>query len=503
MSPAHFQTLATLARRLRSGELNPVALTELFLERIAALDRRLGAFRLVLRDRAIGQARAAQAALQGGSDLGPLHGIPWVAKDLFDVKGHPTTAGTRLLANAIAREDSAAVRRLDQAGMVLLGKVNTVQFAYGGVGINNDHGTPHNPWNRTPHVPGGSSSGTAVAVAAGLAPVGLGTDTGGSVRIPAALCGIAGLKTTVGRVSRAGVYPLSFSLDSVGVLARSVEDAGLVYQQLAGEDDGDETTLGIPPEDALGELRAGVQGLRLAFVEAPFFDGVDLELAQAVRDAGRVLETLGAHLGSVAFPQAVEAQKLNPRGGVISAEAYAVNRAFLESRYDELDPVVRERMRNGGSITAADYFEMTRRWAALRRDVRRSLADVDALLVPTTLIPPIPSAPVATDLPEYARRNVQYLRNTAIGNILGLCGLSVPCGFTSAGFPIGLMIYGKPFAERTILRVGHAYEQATTWHERVPGPLLGDLNDSAGVRARSTAPQLRAMPRRPPRCTGR
>ncbi len=466
--PLHFQTLAGLARRLRSGEVGAVALAELFLDRIASLDPRLRAFVLVLRERALAQARAAQTALQAGIDLGPLQGQPWVAKDLFDVKGQPTTAGTHLLSDAIAAEDSTSVRRLDRAGMVLLGKTNTVQFAYGGIGINNDHGTPHNPWHATPHVPGGSSSGTAVAVAAGLAPVGLGTDTGGSVRIPAALCGIVGLKTTVGRVSRAGVYPLSFSLDSVGVLARSVEDAGLVVRELAGQDEADETTLGVPPDDALGELRAGAKGLRLAFVEAPFFDGVDEEIARAVREAGRVLEGLGAQLRTLSFPEAVEAQKLNPRGGVISAEAYAVNRRFLEGRYDELDPVVRERMRNGGAVTGPDYFEMTRRWAALRRAARQSLADVDALLVPTTMIPPLPSAPLSTDLAEYARRNVEYLRNTAIGNILGLCGLSVPCGFTSRGFPIGLMIYGKPFAERTVLRVGHAYEQATSWHERVP-----------------------------------
>jgi aspartyl-tRNA(Asn)/glutamyl-tRNA(Gln) amidotransferase subunit A len=352
--------------------------------------------------------------------------------------------------------------------MVLLGKTNTVQFAYGGVGINNDHGTPHNPWHPTPHVPGGSSSGTAVAVAAGLAPVGLGTDTGGSVRIPAALCGIVGLKTTVGRVSRAGVYPLSFSLDSVGVFARCVEDAAVVYQELVGPDESDETTLGIPPEDALGELRAGVAGLRLALVEAPFFEGVDDAIAQAVREAARALERLGAHVGSLSFPEAIEAQKLNPRGGVIAAEAYAVNRSFLERNYDELDPVVRDRMKNGGNVAAPDYFEMTRRWTALRRDARRSLADVDALLVPTTMIPPLPSAPLAADVAEYSRRNVEYLRNTAIGNILGLCGLSIPCGFTAEGFPIGLMIYGKPFAERTVLRVGHAYERATRWHERFP-----------------------------------
>jgi aspartyl-tRNA(Asn)/glutamyl-tRNA(Gln) amidotransferase subunit A len=464
----HFSTLALLARRLRARELRPVALAELFLERIASLDPWLHAFRLVLRERALAQARAAETALAAGADLGPLHGIPWVAKDLFDVKGYPTTAGTRLLAGAVAQADSAAVHRLDQAGMVLLGKTNTVQLAYGGVGINNDQGTPHNPWHRAPHVPGGSSSGTAVAVAAGLAPVGLGTDTGGSVRIPAALCGVVGLKTTVGRVSRAGVYPLSFSLDSVGVLARSVEDAALVYQQLAGQDEADETTAGVPPEDALSELRAGVRGLRVAFAETTFFEGVDPEIASAVREAGRVLERLGAHLSSADFPEAAEALKLNPRGLVISAEAYAFNRKLLEERFEELDPVVRERMKNGASVTGPDYFETTRRWSALRREAARTLAHVDALLVPTTMIPPLPTAPLASDLDAYTQRNVEYLRNTSIGNILALCGLSVPCGFTAQGFPIGLMIYGRSFTERTILRVGHAYQQATPWHERVP-----------------------------------
>jgi len=467
-APTCFQPLASLARLLRSGELTPIVLAELFLDRIASLDPKLGAFRLVLRERALAQARAAQIALQAGIDRGVLHGLPWAAKDLFDVKGFPTTAGTRLLAQAIAEQDAFAVRRLDQAGMVLLGKNNTVQFAYGGVGINNDHGTPHNPWHPVPHVPGGSSSGTAVAVAAGLAPVGLGTDTGGSVRIPAALCGIVGLKTTVGRVSRAGVYPLSYSLDTVGVLARSVEDAALVYQEIAGPDEADDTTMGVPPEDGRGGLGVAVKGLRLAFVEAPFFEGVDLEIARAVHEAGRVLEGLGAHVGSISFPAANAAHKLNPRGGVIASEAYAVNRAFLESKYDDLDPVVRDRMRNGGSVTGPDYFEMTRQWAALRRDARRLLAEVDALLVPTTMISPLPTAPLSTDVAEYNRRNVQYLRNTAIGNILNLCGLSVPCGFTGSGFPIGLMIYGKPFDERTVLRVGHAYEQATNWHDRVP-----------------------------------
>jgi aspartyl-tRNA(Asn)/glutamyl-tRNA(Gln) amidotransferase subunit A len=460
--------LTELGRRLRSGELSPVALTEQFLGRIEALNGKLNAFRLVLKDRALAQAKAAETALKAGVDLGPLHGLPYAAKDLFDVKGYPTTAGISLLNNSIAKDDSTVTRKLDRAGMVLLGKTNTVQFAYGGIGINSDHGTPHNPWHATAHAPGGSSSGTGVAVAAGLTPWGLGTDTGGSVRIPAALCGTVGLKTTVGRISRAGVYPLSFSLDSVGPLTRTVEDAAILYQHLQGEDEADETTIGIPTHDVLHGLKAGVKGLRLAFAETTFFDDVDPEIVKAVREAGRVLKDLGAHVESIAFPEAAEAVKLNPRGLVISSEGYAVNQEFLEKHFDKMDPVIRERMKHGKNVTGPEYFQMTRSWASLRRQADRSLAHVDALLVPVTMIPPMPVVPMAANIDAYMLRNSQYLRNTAVGNILRLCGLSVPCGFTTQGLPIGLMIYGRGFTEGTVLRVGHAYEQATPWHQRRP-----------------------------------
>ncbi len=468
MSEIHFDTIAELTRRIRAGETGPVAIAEQFLRRIAALDPKLAAYRLVTADRALAQARAAELELRAGIDRGPLHGIPYAAKDLFDVRGLPTTAGTRLRAGAIAAEDSTAVRKLERAGMVLLGKTNTVQFAYAGVGMNLDQGTPHNPWAVAPHVPGGSSSGSGVAVAAGLAPAALGTDTGGSVRIPAALCGVVGLKTTVGRVSRAGVYPLSYSLDSVGPLARSVEDAALLYQALCGEDDADETTHGVASDDALRDLRAGVRGLRIAFPESAFFDDVDPEIVQAVREAGRVLRELGAHVESVAFPEAAEAVKLNPRGLVIASEAYAVNRAYVEQHFDELDPLVRERLRKGAEIPGPDYFETTRRWSALRRQADRALAHLDALLVPATMIPALPSAPLANDLETYFGVNLKYLRNTTIGNVLRLCGVSVPCGFTRQGLPIGLLVYGRGFTEATVLRVAHAYEQATTWHARRP-----------------------------------
>lgn len=461
-------SIAELGRALRAGELSPVALTEALLSRIEALDGRLGAFQLVTPERALAGARAAEASLGAGQDLGPLHGIPYAAKDLYDVRGLPTTAGTRLLADNVADTDAAAVGRLARAGMVLVGKTKTVQFAYGGAGVNGDLGTPHNPWHRAHHLPGGSSSGSGVAVAAGLAPMALGSDTGGSVRIPAALCGITGLKTTVGQVSRAGVYPLSWSLDSVGPLTRSVEDAALVYQVLQGPDAGDETTHARPLQDVVSTLDAGVAGLRIGIAETVFWDDAHPEVAAAVRDAAEVFASLGARVESMAFPAAADAIALNPRGLVIAAEAYAINRRFVDERYEELDPVVAARIVKGRDVSAADYIQTTRDWKRLRLEAVRQLADLDGIICPTTPIPACTLAQVSDDIEAYSHRNLMYLRNTAIGNILDLCGLSVPCGLTGDGMPIGLMIYGRPFREDMVLRIGHAYQKATEWHLQRP-----------------------------------
>jgi aspartyl-tRNA(Asn)/glutamyl-tRNA(Gln) amidotransferase subunit A len=463
-----FATIADLATRIRTGGLSPVELAETFLGRIAALDGRLHAFIAVTRDRALAEARAAETLLRGGHDLGPLHGVPYAVKDLYDVKGLATTAGTRLLQDNVAAQDCAAVRRLAAAGMVLLGKTYTVQFAFGGVGINHDHGTPHNPWSPTALAPGGSSSGSGVAVGAGLAPMALGSDTGGSVRIPAALCGTVGLKTTVGRISRAGVYPLSWTLDSVGPLTRSVEDAALVYQALQGVDLADETTLGVPAHDVLPGLRTGVKGLRIAFGETLFFDDVDAEIAAAVREAGRVLRGLGASVDSVAVPEVAEAMAEQRRAAMIAAEALAVNGRLIDQHFDALDPIVAHRMKAGRSLSATDYVVVLRQWAGLRERVKRTLADVDALLVPATMIPPAPIASIDASPESYADANLRYLRNTAVGNLLALSAVVLPGGFTRAGLPIGLMIYAKPFDEATALRVAWAYEQATEWRHRRP-----------------------------------
>lgn len=474
-TPLHYQTITELAALIRKGEITCVELARHFIARINRFEDTLNAYRLLCMESAIDRAQAADRALMEGSDHGPLQGIPYAVKDLIDVKGLATTAGARIFEQHIAAEDAAVIRRLEQAGMILLGKTNTVQFAFSGVGINHDHGTPHNPWSETHCLPGGSSSGSGVAVAAGLVPMALGTDTGGSVRVPAALCGTTGLKTTVGRVSRAGVYPLSWSLDSVGVLARSAEDAALVYQRMQGADINDDSTLGRGPQDVLKNLRSSVKGMRLAFAETIFFDDIHPEVDTAVRACGDVFKDLGAEVTRIEFSEAAQAIQLNPGGVFIASEGYTLNKKWLEENFDQLDPVVAQRMIKGKDITAADYLGNMLASKRLRAKVYNVLKDIDALLVPTTCVPAKPVAEVDTDIDTYLNNNTMYLRNTNIGNTLNLCGLSVPCGFTKAGLPIGLLIYGKPFQEEVILNIGYAFQQSTDWHRNTPDlSWLGD-----------------------------
>jgi aspartyl-tRNA(Asn)/glutamyl-tRNA(Gln) amidotransferase subunit A len=468
--PLHYQTLTEIAARLARREMSATELTEHFLARIEALDGTLNAFRLVTTDRAMEAAAEADRRRLAG-ETGPLLGIPFAAKDLFDVRGLATTAGTRLLETSRAAANATVIERLERAGMTLLGKTNTVQFAYGGVGINHDHGTPHNPWQETHHVPGGSSSGSAVSVAAGMAPSALGTDTGGSVRIPAALCGVTGLKTTVGRVSRAGVYPLSWTLDSVGPLARSVEDAALVYDAMQGEDPSDATTAGRPANAACPGLADGVRGLRLAYAESVFWDDAQADVAAAVRAGKEVFEEAGAVVSSIEFREAEEARALNSRGLIIAGEAWTVNRRFMEEHFDDLDPIVAHRMIKGKSVSAEEYLGVMLEVHRLRCRLGATFEKVDALLVPTTPIAALPLAAVDLDTARYSEHNLLYLRNTAIGNVLNLCGVSVPCGFTTLGLPVGLMIYAPPFREDLALRIGHRFQQRTDWHLRTP--LLG------------------------------
>ena len=467
-APIHYRTIVELGRAIRAGERTAVAITEHFLDRIDALEPHLGAFTVVCQDRALAQARSADALLDAGIDLGPLHGIPYVAKDLYDVAGLPTTAGTRLLADNVPDTDCAVVDRLTRAGMVLLGKTITVQFAYGGAGINTDQGTPHNPWHREPHLPGGSSSGTGVAVASGMAPMGLGSDTGGSVRIPASMCGVTGLKTTVGRISRAGIHPLSASLDSAGPLTRDSADAAIVYEAMQGHDPADPTTTGQTPHDVTSGIERGVGDLTLGVPRAVFWEDCDAEVERLVREAIAHVESLGATVVDIEFEQAESALRLNPRGLVIAAEAFDVNRRLVDVHFDDLDPIVAFRIVKGRDIPAHEYLATVRAWEALRVETVAALDGIDGLLCPTVMVPPAPVEDALSSTEAYAERNLQALRNTSIGNILNLCGLSVPCGFSASGLPIGLMIYGKPFDEARVLRIGRAYQQSTDWHRRHP-----------------------------------
>lgn len=469
----HFQSPVALGQAIASGALSSVEVCEHFARRIESVDPTLGAFRLTTLDEALAQATRRDEERTRGQHRGALHGVPFAAKDLFDVKGLPTTAGCPLLQNTRAEANAHVVQRLLDAGMVLLGKTNTVQFAYGGAGINTQHGTPHNPWHKIHHLPGGSSSGSAVAVAAGMAPMALGSDTGGSVRIPAALNGISGLKTTVGRISRQGVYPLSWSLDSVGPLTRSVTDCAALFDAMNGEHAGDASTHGrpavklAPSLDGDSATRA-VSGMRIGIARSVFFDGTDEDLCKATEQAARVFSDLGAEVADRTFPEAAEAMEINPRGLVIAAEAYTLNRELVDGHFEELDPIVAHRIVKGREVSAEEYLSTVHAWNILREHTVAAMADVDILLCPATMYTARPVAPLLEDMDAYSAANLGYLRNTAIGNILNLCGLSVPVGCDRDGLPMGLMIYAKPFDERSALLAGAAFQAATRFHHSVP-----------------------------------
>lgn len=464
--------VARLSELLHDGELSPVELTTHVLDRIDELDGHLHAFVTLTRERALTEAAKAERELASGESRGRLHGIPYAVKDLFDVADEVTGAGTHLLVDNVAASDATAVRRLRNAGMVLVGKTHTVQLAFGGAGVNHDTGTPRNPWrDDEAYVPGGSSSGSAVAVAAGMVPVALGSDTSGSVRIPASLCGITGFKTTVGRVSRAGVYPLSRTLDSVGPLARTAADAALVYQAMQGADPGDPATFGQERHHVMDALGEGVAGMRLAFIETMFFEGADAAVVAAVRAAGEALADLGADVTSIDAPEIDEVMggsEAPHRARTVAAEGYAINRQFLEASFDELDPVVATRMRPGRELAAVDFLEAFDAWRRLQVSFAERTAGIDGFLVPTTMLPARPLAEVDATAESYAALNGQYLRNTSIGNRLEWCGVSVPCGFTDEGLPIGLMIHAPAMHEHVVLRIGNSYQAATDWHHRRP-----------------------------------
>lgn len=449
-------SLAELSREIRARRVSPVEATEACLARLEAQDGTLNSFLTVTAEPALEGARQLEAELVSGGWRGPLHGVPLALKDLFLTAGVRTTAGSAILRDWVPSHDASVVRYLQAAGAVFLGKLNMHEFAFGATSVNPHYGAVRNP--RDPaRLAGGSSGGSAAAVAAGLCFGALGTDTGGSIRCPAALCGIVGLKPTYGRVSRAGVLPLSWSLDHVGPMTRTVADAALMLEAISGHDPGDSTSSRqvVPSYSRL--LDGGVKGLRLGVPREFFWDEADAEVLTVVRNAIRDLEKVGAEVREVSLPSLrylAAAQSL-----IIHAEAGAYHREYLRTRSDEYGRSVRTRLIQGLFVNAADYLAAQRVRAQVRREFLDCLQDVDALVTPTVPITAprldqsVVSVPGLEALPQYF-----LVRNTAPFNFTGLPALSVPCGQV-AGLPVGLQIAGRPWEEATVLRIGRAVEE--------------------------------------------
>jgi aspartyl-tRNA(Asn)/glutamyl-tRNA(Gln) amidotransferase subunit A len=454
-----FAAIAELAPRLAAKELSPVELTEATLARIEQLEPKLNAFITVTADSARHAARAAEAAIMAGHHLGPLHGIPVGIKDLYATRGVATTYGSPLFADWVPDFDAAAVERLKRAGAVLVGKTNLHELAYGSTSANAHYGPVRNPW-RPDHHPGGSSGGSAAAVAAGMAHAAMGSDTGASIRQPAACCNIVGLKPTFGRVSKFGALPLAWSQDHAGPLTRTVRDAALVLQALAGHDTRDPTSAPRAVPDFSADLERGVRGSRIGVARAFFFEHCDPEVVAAVETALARLESLGAHLEEVMLPDMAAAFTIGTI--TIAVEGAAYHAADLRARPELFSPELRAAFELGSFYSAIDYVQAQRLRRHLMVETERALAGLDAVVMPTS---PVPATPIAGAPPEHAMLRP---RNTMPFNVLGLPALSIPCGFTAGGLPIGLQIVGKAFDEAGILRIAQAYEQATDWHRRRP-----------------------------------
>jgi aspartyl-tRNA(Asn)/glutamyl-tRNA(Gln) amidotransferase subunit A len=453
-------SIIELGELLRKRNLSPLELTHDCLARIEKLDGTLNTFVTVTAESALAQAREAEAEIQRGDWRGPLHGIPLALKDIIDTAGVRTTAASALFKDRIPSEDAEVVRRLKNAGAVILGKQNLHEFAYGGSSVVSFYGAVHNPWNPE-CIAGGSSGGSAAAVAAGLCVGAIGTDTAGSIREPAALCGVVGLKPTYGRVSARGVIPLSPSLDHVGPITRTVSDAAVMLQAIAGYDLREPTSVDVPVPDYVAALCEKPKPLKIGVPRAYFYDGLDPEVAAAVEQALRVLQTIAGEMQEV--DPAVPTDRT-----LQSAESYAYHAEFVARSPEFYQPETLRRIRSGEKITTTEVAERRRELVQIRRDVAGGVfGDVDVLVTPATPIP----APNLNELksPDLLRpRELLLLRNTRPANVWGLPAISVPCGFTNAGLPIGLQIIGRAWEETTVLQLAYAYERATEWHEREP-----------------------------------
>ena len=453
-----YASIAELGQRFRRKEISPVEVTSALLARIERLEPKLHCFVTLTRERALAEARAAETRFARGEATSPLLGVSVAYKDIYDTRGILTTAGSALFADRVPDADATCVTRLQGAGMVMMGKVITHEFAMGIQFPGHRYPAATNPWNLE-HMPGGSSSGSGAGLAAGLFAGATGSDTGGSIRGPAAFCGIVGIKPTYGRVSRAGVITLSWSLDHTGPMTRTVEDCALMLQVMAGHDAADPACSQRPVDDYVTPLRQGIRGLRVGVPRAYFFDGIEPEVGTAFEASLRELEKLGATVRDVEIPSI---HTVWASMAILLTEAFAYHERDLRERAQLYGDVLRERFQAGGLITAGEYVQAQRLRARLRAEVDDVLKSVDVLATPT-----MPAT--ATAFTKVFDPSFGFPRsNTAPFNFTGLPALAVPCGFSSAGLPISLQLAGRAFEEATVLRAGYAYEQATEWHTRRP-----------------------------------
>jgi aspartyl-tRNA(Asn)/glutamyl-tRNA(Gln) amidotransferase subunit A len=452
-----YATIAELGARYRKRDLSPVEVTQALLARIEKLDPILHAFVTLTAERALADARAAEEAL-GKGDSRPLLGIPVAHKDIYLTRGIRTTGGSALLADWVPDEDSTCVARWRDAGTVLLGKLITHEFAFGLQMPGHRFPAARNPWNLD-HIPGGSSSGSGAALAAGLVVGATGSDTGGSIRGPAAFCGIVGLKPTYGRASRAGVLSLSWTLDHTGPMARTVQDCAYLLQGFAGHDPADPASSRAPVHDYVAPIGREVRGVKIGVPRNYFFDGVDPEVGRAFEDALGTLRKLGAEVRDVQIPSMAGAPSFLL---ILMAEAYAYHERDLREHPELYGEVLRERILTGALVTASEYMQAQRIRAEICRETAEVMNSVDVLATPTAVKPATPFAQAQNPDFGFPRSNMPPF------NLTGLPTLALPCGFSSSGLPLSLQLSGRAFEEGMVLRVGHAYEQATAWHTRRP-----------------------------------
>ena len=463
----HALSIEDAAGALRSGSLSAVELARAYLDRIDARNDRLGAYVTVTRESALAQAERADRALAAGEDRGALHGIPVAIKDIIDARGVRTTAGSRVLADNVAESDSTLTERLERAGAVLLGKLNLSEFAIGGT-IDHPYGTPRNPWN-TEHSAGGSSSGSGVAVAAGLCAGALGSDTGGSIRGPAAFCGIVGIRPTYGRVTRHGVAPMCWSMDTVGPMTRTVRDCAIMLAAIAGRDERDTTSSRNPVPDYLASMEDGTNGLRVGLPNEMFeYEALSAETHEAVMRAVTVLEELGASSERMSLPTTEHSGAVFVASADVDAASF--HEPWLKSRPQDYDWSTRIRLESALLTPSTAYIRAQRARARIRSELLEALERYDVLVMPTGPVT-APSLAASTGKPGgyyQGRSDLGRRRYTSPAALAGLPALSLPCGFSSAGLPIGMQIIGRPFDEAGVFRAARAYERATEWRTIAP-----------------------------------